>query len=47
MNNYKNEILEKMVAEGAKKGLGEEFVTKIFKAIHQESINHQESIINS
>ncbi len=41
-----NEIQEKMVAEGAKKGLSEEFVTKLFKAIHQESIEHQEKIIN-
>ncbi|MCB9425744.1 MAG: bifunctional 3-deoxy-7-phosphoheptulonate synthase/chorismate mutase type II [Flavobacteriales bacterium] len=46
-NTRWNQILDKMVAEGSKKGLSEEFVNKIFKAIHQESINHQESIINS
>ena len=42
-----NEILGKMVLEGDEKGLSEEFVLKMFKAIHQESINHQEKIINS
>ena len=41
-----NEILGKMVMEGDSKGLSEEFVLKMFKAIHQESINHQEKIIN-
>lgn len=42
-----NEILGKMVLEGESKGLSEEFILKMFKAIHQESINHQEKIINS
>lgn len=41
-----NEILGKMVLEGEDKGLSEEFILKLFKAIHQESINHQEKIIN-
>ncbi len=41
-----NEILGNMVLEGNNKGLSEEFVLKMFKAIHQESINHQEKIIN-
>ena len=41
-----NEILGNMVLEGNSKGLSEEFVLKMFKAIHQESINHQEKIIN-
>jgi chorismate mutase len=40
------EILEKMVADGEEKGLSEEFIVKLFKAIHQESISHQEKIIN-
>ncbi|NVJ89488.1 MAG: bifunctional 3-deoxy-7-phosphoheptulonate synthase/chorismate mutase type II [Flavobacteriaceae bacterium] len=40
-----NEILGKMVLEGEQKGLSEEFVLRMFKAIHQESINHQEKII--
>ena len=42
-----NEILGKMVLEGHEKGLSEEFVLKMFKAIHQESINHQEKIFKS
>lgn len=46
-NQRWNEILEKMVQEGKEKGLSEEFVLKLFKAIHQESIIHQERIMNS
>ena len=42
-----NEILGKMILEGKEKGLSEDFVLKIFKAIHQESINHQNKILNS
>lgn len=42
-----NEILGKMVLEGEERGLSEEFILKMFKAIHQESIAHQEKIINS
>ena len=41
-----NEILGHMVLEGESRGLSEEFILKMFKAIHQESINHQEKIIN-
>lgn len=41
-----NEILGKMILEGEERGLSEEFVLRMFKAIHQESINHQEKIIN-
>lgn len=43
-NNRWNEILGKMILDGEEKGLSEEFVLKIFKAIHQESINHQEKV---
>lgn len=46
-NNRWNEILGKMILEGEQKGLSEEFVLRMFKAIHQESINHQEKILNS
>ncbi|UUC46828.1 bifunctional 3-deoxy-7-phosphoheptulonate synthase/chorismate mutase type II [Flavobacterium cerinum] len=46
-NKRWNEILGKMVLEGEEKGLSEEFILKMFKAIHQESIAHQEKIINS
>lgn len=42
-----NEILGNMILEGQEKGLSEEFVLKMFKAIHQESINHQEKIIKA
>jgi len=40
-----NNILEKMILDGKEKGLSEDFILKIFKAIHQESINHQEKIL--
>ena len=40
-----NDILEKMISDGKEKGLREDFILKIFKAIHQESINHQEKIL--
>ena len=46
-SNRWNEILGKMILEGEQKGLSEEFVLKMFKAIHQESINHQERILNN
>ena len=42
-----NEILGNMILEGEKKGLSEEFVLRMFKAIHKESINNQEKVINS
>ncbi len=42
-----NEILGKMILEGEERGLSEEFILKIFKAVHQESINHQEKIIKN
>ena len=41
-----NEILGNMILEGESRGLSQEFVLRMFKAIHQESINHQEKIIN-
>lgn len=46
-NNRWNEILGKMILEGEQRGLSEEFVLKMFKAIHQESINHQEKILKA
>jgi chorismate mutase len=45
-NKRWNEILGKMVLDGEEKGLSEEFILKLFKAVHQESISHQEKIIN-
>ncbi len=45
--NRWNSILGNMILEGEQRGLSEEFVLRMFKAIHQESINHQEKILNS
>ncbi len=45
-NKRWNEILGKMILEGKENELSEEFVLKIYKAIHQESINHQKRLIN-
>ena len=44
--NRWNAILGNMILEGEQRGLSEEFVLKMFKAIHQESINHQEKVIH-
>lgn len=41
-----NEIIKKSIAKGAQKGLGSEFIDNLFKAIHQESINHQTKVMN-
>ena len=45
-NTRWNEILGKMILEGEENNLSEEFMLRIYKAIHQESINHQKKIIN-
>tara|TARA_A100000171_G_C2140283_1_gene154787 strand:- start:1055 stop:2137 length:1083 start_codon:yes stop_codon:yes gene_type:complete len=42
-----NEILGKMILQGEDNELSEEFILKLYKAIHQESINHQKKIINN
>ena len=39
-----NEILEK-INDGKSEGLSEELILKVFKAIHQESINNQNQIL--
>lgn len=41
-----NEILGRMILEGEQHNLSEEFILRMFKAIHQESINRQEEILN-
>lgn len=41
-----NEILGKMILEGEKLELSEEFILRMFKAIHQESINKQAKILD-
>lgn len=42
-----NAILERAFATGEKLGLSKEFITKYFDAVHMESINHQNKIMNS
>lgn len=46
-NNRWVNMLDRIVEEGASKGLSEDFIISLFKAIHQESINHQENIVNN
>jgi chorismate mutase len=41
------EVQEKIVCEGKQQKLSEEFLLQLFRAIHQESIEHQEKIINN
>ena len=45
--NRWNAILERAYERGEKLGLGKEFITKYFDAVHMESINHQNKIMNS
>jgi chorismate mutase len=45
--NRWNAILEKAFAKGEKLGLSKEFITKYYDAVHMESINHQNKIMNS
>ncbi len=40
-------IIKKRLKMGFDKGLSNEFVTRVFRAIHQESINHQVRIMNT
>ena len=42
-----NEILEKGFAQGQQRGLSDDFVEKFLSAIHQESIAHQQSVMQS
>ena len=46
-NKRWNEILGRMILEGQDRQLSEEFILRVFKAIHQESINQQEKILNA
>ncbi|MFM2358978.1 MAG: hypothetical protein RLY16_971, partial [Bacteroidota bacterium] len=45
--NRWNDILQKAFQKGEKMGLSEEFITRYFDAVHLESINHQNKIMNS
>lgn len=40
-----SDILDKSVKDGEKQGLSAEFIAKLFKAVHQESIAHQMEIM--
>jgi chorismate mutase len=42
-----DEIVRRVMIKGKSKGLSEEMIDTIFKAIHQESINHQMRIMNN
>lgn len=41
-----NEILETSIAQGKALGLSEEFIKVFLKAVHEESINHQEQVMS-
>lgn len=45
-NTRWQEILKKVIQNGEEHGLSKIFIEKMFKAIHEESISHQEKIIN-
>jgi chorismate mutase len=45
--NRWNEILERATKRGEKIGLSKEFITRYFDAVHMESINHQNKIMNA
>jgi chorismate mutase len=45
--NRWNAILERAFQKGDKLGLSKEFITKYFDAVHMESINHQNKVMNS
>lgn len=45
--NRWNSILERAFAKGEALGLSKEFITKYFDAVHMESINHQNKVMNS
>jgi chorismate mutase len=42
-----NEVLDRMKSIGSEENLSEDFITEVFKAIHQESIQHQQQVISS
>ena len=41
-----DDMLKTRLNLGNRKGLSEEFIVKLFRSIHQESINHQTSVMN-
>lgn len=45
--NRWNDILERAFEKGEKLGLSKEFIVRYFDAVHMESINHQNKIMNT
>ena len=45
--NRWNDILERAFKKGESLGLSKEFITRYFDAVHLESINHQNKVMNS
>jgi len=45
--NRWNEILDRAVKEGERKGLSKEFISMYFDAVHLESINHQKKVLDN
>jgi chorismate mutase len=45
--NRWNEILERAYKKADSLGLSKEFITRYLDAVHMESINHQNRIMNS
>jgi chorismate mutase len=41
-----DDMLKNRLRLGSRKGLSEEFIIKLFRSIHQESINHQTNVMN-
>ena len=41
------EVIQNMIDLGAEENLSSDFIEKVFKAIHQESIQHQKKIVDS
>ena len=41
-----DDMLKTRLNLGSRKGLSEEFIIKLFRSIHQESINHQTRVMN-
>ena len=41
-----DDMLKTRLNLGSRKGLSEEFIIKLFRSIHQESINHQTNVMN-
>lgn len=45
--NRWNEILDRALVKGERLGLSRDFIVKYFDAVHMESINHQNRVMNS